>query len=49
MDNFNLEVVNEAKLLGKHITKGVKWDLNTQHLVSKRNSGLQLLRKTRPR
>ena len=45
MDNVNLEVVNDAKLLGTHITNDIQWDLNTKHLVRKGNSRMQLLRK----
>ena len=45
MDNVNLEVVNDAKLLGTHITNDIKWELNTKHLVRKGNSRMQLLRK----
>ena len=45
MDNMPLQVVEEAKLLGTHITNDLKWDLNTKHIVKKRNSRMQLLRK----
>ena len=45
MDNVPLQVVEEAKLLGTHITNDLKWDLNTKHIVKKSNSRMQLLRK----
>ena len=45
MDNMPLQVVEEAKLLGTHITNDLKWDLNTKHIVKKSNSRMQLLRK----
>ena len=36
MDNVPLQVVEEAKLLGTHITNDLKWDLNTKHIHSGR-------------
>ena len=45
LDNVNLEVVNETKLLGTHITSDLKWDLNTHNLVKKGNARMMLLRK----
>ena len=45
LDNVNLEVVNNAKLLGTHITSDLRWDLNTKNLVKKANARMQLLRK----
>ena len=45
MDNMPLQVVEEAKLLGTHITNDLKLDLNTRHIVKKSNSRMQLLRK----
>ena len=41
----NLEVVSQAKLLGVIITNDLKWDSNTDYLVKKANSRMQLLRK----
>ena len=45
LDNVNLDVVNDTKLLGTHITNDLKWDLNTYHLVKRGNARMQLLRK----
>ena len=45
LNHINVEVVNEAKLLGTYITDDLKWDLNTQVLVKKAYSRMQLLRK----
>ena len=45
IDNVNIEVVPEAKLLGTHITNDLKWDVNTAHIVKKYNARMQLLRK----
>ena len=45
LDNVNLEVVNEAKLLGTHITDDLKWDVNTRQIIRKSNARMQLLRK----
>ena len=45
MNNEYLEVVNQAKLMGVIITNDLKWDSNTQYLVKKANSRMELLRK----
>ena len=45
MNSENLEVVSQAKLLGVIITNDLKWDSNTDYLVKKANSRMQLLRK----
>ena len=45
MNNVTLQVVEDAKLLGTHITNDLKWDLNTKHIVKKSNARMQLLRK----
>ena len=45
MNSENLEVVSQAKLLGVIITNDLKWDSNTEYLVKKANSRMQLLRK----
>ena len=41
----NVEIVEEAKLLGTHITSDLKWDKNTHELVKQAKAELQLLRK----
>ena len=45
LNRENLEVVTQAKLLGVIITNDLKWDKNTEYLVKKANSRMQLLRK----
>ena len=45
VDDEEIEVVEQAKLLGVIITDDLKWDKNTEHLVKKANARLQLLRK----
>ena len=45
MDDDKIEVVENTKLLGTHITNDLTWDLNTQHIVKKSNARMQLLRK----
>ena len=45
LNNVNLEVINEAKILGTILTNDLKWDKNTQYLVKKANKRMQLLRK----
>ena len=45
LDEKNIEVVNEAKLLGVIITDDLKWDANTESLVKKANKRMELLRK----
>ena len=45
LDEKNIEVVNEAKLLGFLITDDLKWDANTESLVKKANKRMELLRK----
>ena len=45
INNVNLEVVNQAKLLGTHITNNLKWDVNTRQIIRKSNARMQLLRK----
>ena len=41
----NIEVLNSTKLLGTIISNDLKWDLNTEEIVKKANSRMQLLRK----
>ena len=45
LNNMNVEVVSQAKLLGTHITNDLKWNKNTHELVKKGNARMQLLRK----
>ena len=44
-NNVNVEIVDEAKNVGTHITNHLKWDRTTEELVKKENTRLQLLRK----
>ena len=43
VDNENIEVVKETKLLGTYITDDLKWDKNTAEIVKKANKRMQLL------
>ena len=45
MNNEYIQVVNQAKFLGVIITNELKWDSNTEYLVKKANSRMELLRK----
>ena len=45
LDDENLEVVEQAKLLGVIISNDLKWNKNTEYLIKKANSRMQLLRK----
>ena len=45
LNNENLEVVKQAKLLGVIISDDLKWDQNTEYLVKKAHKRLELLRK----
>lgn len=45
LQNENLEIVKETKLLGTIITDDLKWKINTQHLVKNTNKRMQILRK----
>ena len=45
LDNKIIEVVSQAKNLGVHITNDLKWDVNTEHLVKRANTRMELLRK----
>ena len=45
VNNENIQVVDNTKLLGTYITNDLKWDLNTSELVKKANMRLQLLHK----
>ena len=45
IDEETIEVVDQAKLLGVFITNDLKWDKNTEYLVKKANTRMELLRK----
>ena len=45
LNNENLEVVKQAKMLGDIIADDLKWDQNTKNLVKKAHKRLELLRK----
>ena len=45
LDEKNLEIVKQAKLLGVIITDDLKWGKNTEYLVKKAYMRLELLRK----
>ena len=43
LDQDNIEVINQTKLLGTIISNDLKWDSNTSCLVKKANARMQLL------
>ena len=45
LNDVNVEVVSQTKLLGTHITNDLKWDLNTKEITRKANARMQLLQK----
>ena len=45
VNNENIQVVDNTKLLGTFITNDLRWDLNTSELVKKANMRLQLMHK----
>ena len=45
LNNGQLETVTETKLLGTILTNELKWDKNTDHIVKKSCSRMELLRK----
>ena len=45
INDQNIEVIDETKLLGTTFTTDLKWDVNTANLVRKANASMQLLRK----
>ena len=45
LNNESVEIVDKAKLLGVLITDDLKWDANTELLVKKANSRMELLRR----
>ena len=45
INHVNVEVVNEAKLLGTIITNILRLDKNTHEMIKKANARMQLLKK----
>ena len=45
LNDENIEIIENTKLLGTLIENDLKWDLNTKSLVKKANMRMQLLRK----
>ena len=45
LNGENIEILNSTKLLGTIISEDLKWDLNTENIVKKANSRMELLRK----
>ena len=43
VNNKNIDIVKETKLLGTYITNDLKWDKNTSEIVKKSNQRMQLL------
>ena len=44
MDDEKMEVDENTKLLGTHITNDLTWDLNTKYIIRKSNARMQLFR-----
>ena len=45
IDNQELEVVNEVRLLGLTLRSDMKWSSNTNNMISKANKRLWILRR----
>ena len=45
IDGENIEVIDSTQLLGTIITKDLRWEQNTSHLVKKANARMELLRR----
>ena len=45
INNTNVEVIPEAKILGTIVTNTLSWDSNCKYLIKKANAQMQLLRK----
>ena len=45
IDGTPIEVIDCTQLLGTIITKDLKWDQNTAHIVRKANARMELLRR----
>lgn len=48
LNDTNVDVINEVKLLGTYITSDLKWDRNTDFIVKKANARMELLRRMSP-
>ena len=46
LEKTNIEIVNEAKILGTTIADDLRWDKNTENIVKRANKRLQLLTKS---
>ena len=46
LENENIEIVKEAKILGTIISDDLKWKKNTENIVTKANKRMQLLAKS---
>ena len=46
VNNENIEVVHETKLLGTYITSNLKWDKNTSEIVKRANARMQILNRS---
>ena len=44
LNNVNVEVVTETKLLGTHLTNDLKWDKNHKGFKRKASARMQLMR-----
>ena len=44
VNNQNIDVVDNAKLLGTVLTNDLKWDSNTNKIVKSANARMQILR-----
>ena len=45
MEGSSLDIVEEAKLLGVILTNDLKWTKNTQYIVKRANSRMEMLRR----
>ena len=45
LENENVEVISNTRLLGTIISDDLKWDLNTASIVKKANMRMELIRK----
>ena len=45
IDNKQISIVDEVKLLGTHITSDLKWESNTHNIVKRANARMEILRK----
>ena len=45
LENENIEVLDDTKLLGTIISNDLKWDKNIKNIVKKANAKMEILRK----